>query len=195
MKAITVWQPWASLIAIGAKPYEFRPRPFCDYIGAPGIGERIAIHAAARPMKIDEVGGLLERLRSAEGDPPCLMRGLAEPFLARVLNYLICEREARQRRRKVGSVVVDPAEIGRAFDAETLALPYSAVVCTAELGPAARGDDCAREFGWSNDSGREGTFAWGWPMRKVRALVPPSPARGAQGFWDWREAANGLDQR
>jgi hypothetical protein len=24
MKAITVWQPWASLIAIGAKPYEFR---------------------------------------------------------------------------------------------------------------------------------------------------------------------------
>lgn len=24
MKALTIWQPWASLIMIGAKPYEFR---------------------------------------------------------------------------------------------------------------------------------------------------------------------------
>lgn len=24
MKALTVWQPWASLIIMGAKPYEFR---------------------------------------------------------------------------------------------------------------------------------------------------------------------------
>jgi hypothetical protein len=26
MKALTIWQPWASLIMIGAKPYEFRER-------------------------------------------------------------------------------------------------------------------------------------------------------------------------
>ena len=25
MKGLTIWQPWASLIMIGAKPYEFRP--------------------------------------------------------------------------------------------------------------------------------------------------------------------------
>jgi len=24
MKALTIWQPWASLIMIGAKPFEFR---------------------------------------------------------------------------------------------------------------------------------------------------------------------------
>ena len=47
MKALTIWQPWASLIAMGAKPYEFRgwkpPKSL--------IGQRLAIHAGARPVK------------------------------------------------------------------------------------------------------------------------------------------------
>lgn len=47
MKAITLWQPWASLIAYGVKTRETRswepPRGL--------IGQRIAIHAAARPMR------------------------------------------------------------------------------------------------------------------------------------------------
>jgi len=30
IRAITIWQPWASLIIIGAKPYEFRTRSFLD---------------------------------------------------------------------------------------------------------------------------------------------------------------------
>lgn len=44
MKAISLWQPWASLIACGAKPYETRswapPRSM--------IGQPIAIHAAKK---------------------------------------------------------------------------------------------------------------------------------------------------
>src|SRR5712671_3817606 len=47
MKAISLWQPWASLIACGAKPFETRhwapPREL--------IGQSIAIHAA---KKIDK---------------------------------------------------------------------------------------------------------------------------------------------
>lgn len=47
MKAISLWQPWASLIACGAKPYETRSwAPPRDLIGA-----TIAIHAA---KKIDK---------------------------------------------------------------------------------------------------------------------------------------------
>ncbi len=46
MKAITLWQPWASLILYGFKRFETRgwepPRSF--------IGQRIAIHAARRPF-------------------------------------------------------------------------------------------------------------------------------------------------
>jgi hypothetical protein len=43
MKAITLWQPWASLIAVGAKKVETRSWP-TSYRG------RIAIHAATRSI-------------------------------------------------------------------------------------------------------------------------------------------------
>lgn len=43
MKAITIWQPWASLIACGVKQYETRSWP-TKYRGP------IAIHAAAMDM-------------------------------------------------------------------------------------------------------------------------------------------------
>ncbi|QXX74276.1 hypothetical protein [Methylovirgula sp. HY1] len=63
MKALTVWQPWASLIAIGAKPYEFRGWPVPRSL----IDCRIAIHAGARPIKRDEIADLIYRLRAPEG--------------------------------------------------------------------------------------------------------------------------------
>jgi len=48
--AISLWQPWASFIAIGVKPYETRhwvaPRQY--------IGKRIAIHAAKHKPDHDE---------------------------------------------------------------------------------------------------------------------------------------------
>ena len=60
LPAITIWQPWASLIAAGCKRYEFRSWP------APRayIGERIAIHAGARAAKKAEIAALLLKLRS-----------------------------------------------------------------------------------------------------------------------------------
>ncbi len=42
--ALTLWQPWASLIAGGAKRFEKRGRPPPHRL----VGQRIAIHAAAR---------------------------------------------------------------------------------------------------------------------------------------------------
>ncbi len=47
--AISLWQPWASLIAIGAKPFETRDWFPPKWL----IGHRIAIHAAMRPMPRD----------------------------------------------------------------------------------------------------------------------------------------------
>lgn len=44
MKALTIWQPWASLLACGAKKYETRGRAI-SYRGP------IAIHAALTPFK------------------------------------------------------------------------------------------------------------------------------------------------
>ena len=62
MKVITIWQPWASLIIVGAKPDEFRPKSYLRYINAPAIGERIGVHASVRPVKPAEVEDLLARL-------------------------------------------------------------------------------------------------------------------------------------
>ena len=53
MKAITLWQPWATLIAIGAKKVETRSWP-TRYRG------EIAIHAAKRKPRPLEVAYILE---------------------------------------------------------------------------------------------------------------------------------------
>jgi hypothetical protein len=75
MKAITIWQPWATLIAIGAKRFEFRgwapPRDL--------VGQRIAIHAGARRVQRIEIHELLLKLRS----PSAAETGLViEPAIA-----------------------------------------------------------------------------------------------------------------
>lgn len=48
---MTLWQPWASLIAIGAKPWETRGRPPPRRL----LGQRIAIHAAIRQPRLSEL--------------------------------------------------------------------------------------------------------------------------------------------
>lgn len=60
MKALTLWQPWASLVIEGCKPFEFRGWPAPSRI----IGERIVIHASARKPDMREVEQLLRLLRA-----------------------------------------------------------------------------------------------------------------------------------
>jgi hypothetical protein len=59
MKALTLWQPWASLIMAGWKPYEFRRWAAPAYV----VDQRIVVHAGARPVKRDEVVELAYRVR------------------------------------------------------------------------------------------------------------------------------------
>ena len=47
MKALTLHQPWASLIVEGFKPREFRVWAAPQAL----VGQRIVIHAAKRPMR------------------------------------------------------------------------------------------------------------------------------------------------
>ncbi len=48
MKALTLWQPWATLAAMGVKEYETRHWP-TNYRG------QLAIHAARRPVTPDDL--------------------------------------------------------------------------------------------------------------------------------------------
>lgn len=51
MPAMTLWQPWASLVALGLKPYETRDRRPPHRL----LGQRIAIHAALRRPAFGDV--------------------------------------------------------------------------------------------------------------------------------------------
>jgi len=148
LKALTVYQPWASLIAAGAKPYEFRgwrpPRSM--------IGQRIAIHAGARKMRDAEISDLVCGVRFNSAARIALHADKALPVL--------------------------DAAIGRE-------LPLSCIVCTAILGEPVHGLVAAQSMGaLLNDSEREGTFNWGWPLTDI-IPEPAIPARGRQGFWEW----------
>lgn len=63
MPALTLWQPWACLIEIGAKPYETRAFPIPRRL----LGRRVAIHAAARPCFTCLDGETLDDIGEAFG--------------------------------------------------------------------------------------------------------------------------------
>lgn len=80
MKALTIWQPWATLIAIGAKPYEFR-----GWVAPKSVwNKRIAIHAGARTIRKDEIKDLIYRIRTGDTFSTALKADLALPLLERV---------------------------------------------------------------------------------------------------------------
>jgi hypothetical protein len=76
--AITIWQPWASLIAAGAKPYEWRGWEVPKGM----VGSRIAIHAGSRMVRRREISELLIDLRQDEA-ATSLVRDIALPLLMR----------------------------------------------------------------------------------------------------------------
>lgn len=80
--ALTVWQPWASLIVEGFKPYEFRRWPAHRAL----VGERIAIHAGARRVYPREVAELILALSDPATAPLTGLRPREEAlaFLERV---------------------------------------------------------------------------------------------------------------
>lgn len=153
MKALTVWQPWASLIAAGAKPYEFRSwKP-------PGrlIGQRIAIHAAARPVSGATVLFLLEGCKRWTPDPLCLHAEIAQPIL---------EKALENPRSLPLAHVLCTAVLGE---------PKRGDHCAQEFG-----------YRGEHGSDGEESFNWGWPLTAIELLEPPQPARGALGLWEWR---------
>lgn len=69
MNAITLWQPWASLIAVGAKHHETRG-------WRTGYRGMLAIHAAARVPTVLDMEPLRDALELARGRRPELVPGL-----------------------------------------------------------------------------------------------------------------------
>lgn len=156
MKALTIWQPWATLIAARAKRYEFRtwrmPRAL--------IGVDVAIHAAARPMREAEIVEILEALdRPYRGYAQFVDAARAQPILSNALAWV--------RAKGAASDPASPA-------------PTSRVIATCRFEASIDADNI--------DDLSPGAMMYAWPIVRVRRHLSPPPAKGAQGFWEWRNA-------
>lgn len=180
MKAISLWQPWASLIACGVKPYETRhwapPREL--------IGQRIAIHAAKK------IG---PENRQFSEDLMYGQYGLADDADA---GFALADKLS-------GSMKGIPDELMGIFG--MAAMPVGCLVCTAtldaafQLGEKADGTavpaasvvkrlvsrpmpDCFTVR--YDDFGDYSSGRWAWLLRDVRVLLPTEGTIGRQGFFD-----------
>lgn len=175
MKAISLWQPYASLIAVEAKPFETRhwapPREL--------IGQTIAIHAA---KKIDK------ELKSFVED---LMYGQHQPG-------------GFELAQKLGAVMGELPDENLGLFGEAV-MPIGCVVCTArldaafQLGEQAEGTAVPAAKVVRRITSRQmpecftvryddfGDYApgrWAWLLRDVKPIIPPVPAVGHQGFFE-----------
>lgn len=168
MKALTIWQPWASLIMAGAKPYEFRgwraPRSI--------IGQRIVIHAAAKAMDFEEVEALYQ-IHAYRGKSVEIDQSARETCLI-----------TAPTRKVLAQALVWPDQY----------TPYACGLGTAIVGEPRLGTDIAEEFGVprANDSTRDEHANWGWPMLDIEVWPEPIPMRGKQGLWNWPEPGDVL---
>lgn len=111
MKALTIWQPWASLVMIGAKPFEFRKWDYRER--SPSLeGQRIVIHAGARPIKPTEVDLLIGSINAGESS---LIAETALPLLRRVRDAFKC-RGVLELSAALGTVKLGkPRKVGEIF--------------------------------------------------------------------------------
>lgn len=166
MKALTLWQPWASLVAANAKPWEFRPRSYAAYIAPPKPGDRIAVHAAMRPVRYTEIVDILLSIKAWGGTELApLIADRANAILQPMLDLFEIERRGTEMRAKLHALA-----------------PLGAVVCTAIIGIPQRSDEIfGRAPGtcWAD-------YNWAWPLTEIEPFPVPIPATGQQGFWEWR---------
>lgn len=175
MKAISLWQPWASLIACGAKPFETRhwapPRDL--------IGTTIAIHAA---KKIDkDARGLAEELIYGQhydggfdlaDKLDASMKGIPDELMGLF----------GMAAMPIGCIVAT-ARLDAAFQlgepAQGTAVPAASVVRRMV---SRQMPECftVRYDGFGDYApGR-----WAWLLRDVKSLTPSVGVIGRQGFFE-----------
>ncbi len=177
MKALSMTQPWASLVAVGAKRLETRSWG-TNYRG------RIAIHAARKFTKADA--------------QMCDGRRFKEAFEATGYMQIFADMAVHKMRgtRKVSR-----------YDVWKCVLPRGSVIATADLvdvgivtlstsnrvlieADGSDGSDNSLKK-WLHLSASERAFGdysmcrYVWMLDNVQKLPIPIPAVGALGLWDW----------
>lgn len=155
MHAISLWQPYASLIAIGAKPYETRhwsPPPNL-------IGKRIAIHAAARKPTQAELDDMQFDVEEAFGFCHWHLR---IPYGAVVCTATL--DAAFQLGERAENTNWSAARVVKRMT--TRVMPECFTVRYDNFGDYSPG-------------------RWAWLLKNIEPLKEPVPAKGKQGWWKW----------
>lgn len=171
MRASTIWQPWATLIASGAKPFETRGYPPPQKL----IGERIAIHAAKKPIHIAMRGmdsPAVQTIAAAipEEDFPDLPLGAVLCTAVLTGAYQLGARcglrtvPTRSIIRTRGKALT-PRMVGLSFEFHDLDQPMLTLP--------------------TDDFGDYGEGRWAWLLTDIERLPEPAPATGKQGWWEW----------
>ena len=171
MKALTVYQPWASAILAGMKRYDRRSWvPPMEV-----VGQRIAIHASAKwsseiaRMCGDVMGGLWRR---------------TEGGCARVEDPAAPRIDDMPPNLPLGAVL-GTVWLRRVLQIQELpcgpAAPPRDVVLVSEL-PLRNGEVEGLSIGMI-ERHRPGEFLW--EMDHIHRFQKPYPARGKQRLWDW----------
>lgn len=156
MKAITLTQPWATLVAIGAKQIE--TRSWATHYRGP-----LAIHAAAGLGPVGGRRGLVELI-------------CASPFWETITGAGYCGPHPRQL--PLGAIVAtcelrSVRPIGREQNGDATILADDMLSFTPIFG---------NELAFGDYS--PGRYAW--LLADVKPLAEPIPARGALGLWEWQ---------
>lgn len=167
MKALTLWQPWASLIALGVKTIETRSWS-TSYRGP------LAIHAAKGNCQAGQIGEF-----DVEKDNP---RGTAPAFLLRgPIDW--------PYRLPLGEVVatcrlVDCVRTERIWwEPDRFEVKGRYVEWSRYAGLPDRCD--ARVAEEQRPYGDYSPGRWAWLLSDIVPRHQPVPARGGQGLWEW----------
>lgn len=163
MKTITLWQPWASLVALGVKTIETRSW------STPHRGA-LAIHAAARVPPPLEIGDYAVRHLGPDRvlcgvNTPLITKSLPLGAVVAVSNLIdAVPIVGRRERHDHALFIVDERDGLHLYDSDT--------------GRAVR-IERQRPYG-DFSPGR-----WGWLLGDVEAVDPPVPEIGRRQLWDW----------
>lgn len=162
MKALSLWQPWGSLIMTGAKGNETRSRPT-------SIRGIIAIHAAKK-VDVDAVK-LLATEEFQNGLRPLLRPGMK----AVIMEHL-------PRGAVIGTA--DLVDCVKVLGVITRRNPINGAPHLAAVLSNGR-EVCGKELAFGDY--RPGRFVY--VLRNAKPFKKPVPASGKQGFWNWTPPA------
>lgn len=162
MKAITLWQPWASLVALGVKTIETRAWS-TSYRGP------LAIHAAQG-----------ERWRHGQRFGDWLAYRTSKTHPARIYNR---DAPPLVRGLPLGAVVATCTLTDVVPTEECIWIPDDGIAGGERHWGV--GDNCAAVIEAEKLYGNYAPGRFAWLFNDIEHLAEPVLARGRQGLWEW----------